>query len=188
MLYVGAESAGCMAFIDASEMPDTYGSPFDQIRGFVEGGWGQGGVENATGDISGVSGLHRISSEHFRADILHTLGGRDTVVVVAHNGSLTKNTLSLAEEVGFRCPVMVLAAVNRSLLSAESAQVLASLAELTPTRVVVSLSQQMEGLLDYSLKLLLNAVSTYAQAAGRGAVYKGLMVTTGPANDKIYNR
>ena len=34
---------------------------------------------------------------------------------------------------------------------------------------------------------LLNYAALY-QAAGRGAVYKGLMVTTGPANDKIYNR
>lgn len=40
----------------------------------------------------------------------------------------------------------------------------------------------------YCLKLPLNAVSTYAQARGRGAVFRGFMVATGPANDKIYGR
>ena len=29
---------GC---IDASEMPDTYGAPFDQTKGYVAGGWGK---------------------------------------------------------------------------------------------------------------------------------------------------
>ena len=40
----------------------------------------------------------------------------------------------------------------------------------------------------FALKLMLNAVSTYAQAIGKGAVYKGRMICTGPTNDKIYAR
>jgi hypothetical protein len=221
VLYVGAESAGCMAFIDASEMPDTYGSPFDQIRGFVEGGWGAGGVGNASGDIAQASSLHRISYDDFRTDILPTLCDKDTVVVVAHNGALTEQTLSVATDVQqCQSPIVVLAAVNRSCLSPTAGEVLTELVNLSSQHTVISLSQDMEGLFDYSLKLLLNAVSTYAQvicvfillpcsmvhnllyfecfvidfilllpqAAGRGAVHKGLMVTTGPANDKIYNR
>jgi len=45
-----------------------------------------------------------------------------------------------------------------------------------------------DGIFAYSLKIVTNAISTYAQAAGRGALFKGLMVSTGPANDKIYQR
>ena len=35
---------------------------------------------------------------------------------------------------------------------------------------------------------MLNTTSTYAQAKGRGALFTGLMVSAGPANDKIYMR
>ena len=163
LLYVGAASAGCMAFIDASEMPDTYGSPFDQIRGFVEGGWGVDGVGNASGDIAHVSALHHISYDHFREDILPTLCDKDTVVVVAHSESLTKHTLSLAEDIQHKSPVMVLGAVNKRLLSPTAAEVLTSLLHLCAKNTIISLSQEIEGLFDYSLKLVLNAVSTYAQ-------------------------
>lgn len=163
LFYVGAASAGCMAFIDASEMPDTYGSPFDQIRGFVEGGWGSRGVGNASGDISHVSSLHRISYDHFYTDIMPTLSEKDTVVVVAHADTLTKNTLSLAEEVQHKSPVILLGAVNRTCLSSAAQEILSSLLRLSVKSTIISLSQEMEGLFDYSLKLLLNAVSTYAQ-------------------------
>jgi N-acetylmuramic acid 6-phosphate (MurNAc-6-P) etherase len=188
VLYVGAQSAGCMAFIDASEMPDTYGSPFDQIRGFVEGGWGENGVDNAEGDISHISGLHRISYDNFRTDLLPTLGESDTVVVTAHNGSLTPDTLALADDVKLKSKLVFLCVVNKESMTREAEGIFTSLKQISHCLTVINVSQEMEGISDYCLKLLLNALSTYAQAAGRGAVYKGLMVTTGPANDKIYNR
>lgn len=37
--YIGEGTAGVLGCIDASEMPDTYGVPFDTVRGFVCGGW-----------------------------------------------------------------------------------------------------------------------------------------------------
>ncbi len=45
-----------------------------------------------------------------------------------------------------------------------------------------------EGFHDLAIKLVTNAISTYAQAAGRGALFKAMMISTGPANDKIYAR
>ena len=163
VLYVGAQSAGCMGFIDASEMPDTYGSPFDQIRGFVEGGWGPGGVENTTGDISQVSGLHRISYEHFQRDIIPTLQCYDAVVVIAHNNSLTEDTLRLAKCVRDNAKIVLMCAIHRSSMSDGAEKRLKSLIEFTSQSVIVSVSQELEGLMDYSLKLMLNALSTYAQ-------------------------
>ena len=35
------------------------------------------------------------------------------------------------------------------------------------------------GFMDYALKLVTNAITTYAQAAGRGAMYKSLMIAAG---------
>ena len=37
--YLGKESAGILGFVDASEMPDTYGAAFTEFRGFCTGGW-----------------------------------------------------------------------------------------------------------------------------------------------------
>ena len=36
--------------------------------------------------------------------------------------------------------------------------------------------------------IITNIITTYAQANGRGAIYKSLMITAAPANDKIFMR
>ena len=65
--YLGKESAGILGFVDASEMPDTYGAAFTEFRGFCTGGWvGAGAVE---GDISDRGFLYRISIQQFVDDI-----------------------------------------------------------------------------------------------------------------------
>jgi predicted NBD/HSP70 family sugar kinase/N-acetylmuramic acid 6-phosphate (MurNAc-6-P) etherase len=186
LYYVGTESAGCMGCIDVSEMPDTYGSPFDQVRAFVEGGWGV--VANMEGDLSHVSSLHRISTEHFRMDVLSNLRENDAVVFVLSGDDVSADILELVSAIqkegkGNMC---LLRAAQTSYMSPS----LCLLADATAGRYVnVNHDGNVhDGLLDYSIKLLLNAVSTFAQASGRGAVYRGLMVSTGPANDKIYAR
>jgi N-acetylmuramic acid 6-phosphate (MurNAc-6-P) etherase len=51
ILYLGAGCAGLLGLVDASEATDTYGSHFNDVRGFVPGGWGRMGVaEAADGD------------------------------------------------------------------------------------------------------------------------------------------
>ena len=44
LLYIGNSTAGLMGLIDASEATDTYGSLFNDIRGFVVDGWEAMGV------------------------------------------------------------------------------------------------------------------------------------------------
>ena len=83
LFYLGVGSAAIMGCIDFSEMPDTYGAPFDQTRAFVAGGWGA--MRNVEGDISCMSYLHRIGLNHFEEDVLPTLRPIDTVVVVISN-------------------------------------------------------------------------------------------------------
>lgn len=187
LYYVGTGSAGCMGCIDVSEMPDTYGSPFDQVRAFVSGGWTV--VGNMDGDLSHMSRLHCISTEHFRTDILSNLRKNDAIVFVLSDADdVSIDVLDLALDIqrsglGNMCLVR---AARTSRISSSVSQ----MANMTAGRYVnVNLgSNAHDGLLDYSIKLLLNAVSTFAQASGRGAVYKGMMVSTGPANDKIYAR
>ncbi len=68
-VYIGgAGAAGVLGCIDTSEMPDTYGAPFDEVRAFIFGGWL--GMGNVDGDLSSrKSGeLYRISYENFVTD------------------------------------------------------------------------------------------------------------------------
>jgi len=69
--------------------------------------------------------------------------------------------------------------------------VLASInpARIAHTRLTLSDSTcRHMGHLDFAIKIMTNAVTTYAQAKGRGAVFRSLMVSAGPANDKIFMR
>ena len=99
IIYLGSGSAAALGCIDASEMPDTYGAPFDQTRGFVAGGWGSSGgglgVHNtedtpqnpADKVLSQTSRLHRISLECFQQDILPSMSPQDTIIVLVVNSS-----------------------------------------------------------------------------------------------------
>jgi N-acetylmuramic acid 6-phosphate (MurNAc-6-P) etherase len=192
VIFIGEGVAGCLGFIDASEMPDTYGSPFDQIRGFVEGGWAS--INNKEGDISKESSLLNLSLSGFEADVLPTLAQNDTVIfLVCPEGVTPKlsisdrmkqalKTISTKATLGILCTC----SANDSCVltdQLESHQALFS-SVILPQRI----GPLHEGLYAFSLKLMTNAITTYAQAVGRGALFKGLMVATSPANDKIYFR
>lgn len=186
LLYIGLESAGCLGFIDLSEMPDTYGAPFDQNRAFLLGGWKA--AKNREGDISGASALHRIGFDHFLQDVVPTLTVRDALVVLLPPRSEVRNLLQLLH----MCkPSTISVLCVRSRLCDP---LLPEVVDLTGGRVVDVLQPHRdekmlhEGFSDLAFKLMVNAISTYAQAAGRGALFRGLMIACGPANDKIYQR
>merc|ERR1711871_31911 len=63
--WLGGGTAGILGFIDSSEMPDTYGAPFDETRAFCNGGWGPNDVMNFEGDLSSKGKLFRISFSLF---------------------------------------------------------------------------------------------------------------------------
>jgi len=64
VVYLGAGAAGVIGLIDASECSPTYGSLFNDVRGFIVGGWGA--LANKEGDISVKGGL--TVPPHVRAD------------------------------------------------------------------------------------------------------------------------
>ena len=80
LYYLGEGSAGVLGCIDASEMPDTYGVPFDTVRGFVCGGWKD--VDNREGDLAKTSPLLRLSLDDFYEDILPNLTMNDAVILL----------------------------------------------------------------------------------------------------------
>lgn len=211
IVYLGSGSGAALGCIDASEMPDTYGAPFDQTRGFVAGGWGSSGgglgVHNtedtaqnpADTVLSQTSRLHRISLECFQEDILPSLSPQDTVVVLIVNSTGGDDegwheVLSSVEAVRIRGLGDTLSALVAASSSGAGTPALRPSCQkivqlVDPARVcTVGVASPHVGHLDFALKLLTNAVTTFAQAKGRGAVFKSLMVTAGPANDKIFMR
>ena len=84
--------------VDGSEMLATFGASLDDVRGFVEGGWSTCKNQNGTctalsmpfsaadpcvlcaGDISSKGRVFRISTDHFKADILPHLTSDDLVI------------------------------------------------------------------------------------------------------------
>ena len=206
LLYLGEGSAGVLGCIDASEMPDTYGVPFDAVRGFVCGGWAD--VANREGDLASRSHLLRISLEHFDTDVLPTLTPADAVVLLGCSVEPRAEAPTSSEEnFDGLCSDRLWAAVKRlrtagvgsiSLLAAargadeaDGLRKCASTAKLDAFTVVplaaAGLGPGHGALAELSLKLMLNNVSTFAMTA-RGLVYKNRMISTSPTNDKIYHR
>ena len=56
MFYIGAGTSGRLAVTDASELPPTYGVPFDRVIGLIAGGDGalRRAVEHAEDDMEGA--------------------------------------------------------------------------------------------------------------------------------------
>lgn len=185
--YIGTESAAVVGCIDVSEMPDTYGAPFDQTRAFIVGGWGA--IGNKDGDISSRSHLHRISLDHFIQDVLPKLGSNDSVVVLISGPVLAqrdelRHTIRYIKATEATLSYLIVCSENESVFLENNPMDITS-ADLYS---FVEVPSTHEGFHDFSMKIMVNAVSTYSQAAGRGAIYKSHMIATGPANDKIYVR
>lgn len=90
--YVGAGTAGVLGFIDASECPPTYGAAFDDVRGFVVGGWASMGTREAgmpalkapaASHAHAGATVFALDDEFFEAEVLPSLGATDLVVLLS---------------------------------------------------------------------------------------------------------
>jgi N-acetylmuramic acid 6-phosphate (MurNAc-6-P) etherase len=106
ILYVGVGTAGLLGLIDASECSPTYGSLYNDVRGFLGGGWdelanaegvlgemvvprhGRGDAALATGPYAEPVALG--VADGFLQDMLPTLGPADLVVFLAIVGDGTE--------------------------------------------------------------------------------------------------
>ncbi|EGD80773.1 glucokinase regulatory protein [Salpingoeca rosetta] len=78
--YLGRNSYGLAAVIDASECQPTYNARFEDVRAFLCGGYAT--LRNVQGDLSSHSRDFRLGWCHFGEDIVPTLTSHDLVVVV----------------------------------------------------------------------------------------------------------
>ena len=80
--YVGKDVAGVIGVIDASEMPDTFGSSFTEFRGFIHGGWSDLGGNEAMWNLNE---LYHIKTKDFVNETVPHLTCKDLVIGLCIN-------------------------------------------------------------------------------------------------------
>ena len=208
ILYIGDGVAAILGMIDASEMPDTYGVPFDTVRAFVKNGWSA--MENRDGDISSTSPLLQLSIHDFERDVLPTITSADAVILLGcgwehgpaeggeedsddhvHDATPQPWLWELVPQLraqGVGSVSLVCAARASDYTSLTTAAAAASLDACFVSKLsIAGYAPGHGGLAELSLKIALNVISTFAMTQ-RGLVFRNRMIAVSPTNDKIYCR
>jgi N-acetylmuramic acid 6-phosphate (MurNAc-6-P) etherase len=209
--YLGAGTAGVLGFVDASEMPDTYGTPHTEVRAFVADGWRTMG--NVTGDLSNQHPLFRISLADFESAVLPGLRDSDTVVGLTIDGEAPSRSVAQAVEqtlqvVESRHAASVWRVLVRNAhndgdkddededdggLGADAVgDDSKSRNRRAPRRVTVALPSMHLLSSDFlpaafAVKLVANAITTGANVRN-GLVLRNRMINMTVANNKLYHR
>ncbi|XP_076156274.1 glucokinase regulatory protein [Alosa pseudoharengus] len=78
--YLGWKTLGIMGIIDASECVPTFGADFQDIRGFMCGGFSE--MNNKEGNLSSLGTQFCIDHKDFVSTILPLIGENDTVIFI----------------------------------------------------------------------------------------------------------
>ena len=173
MFYIGAGTSGRLAVTDASELPPTYGVPFDTVIGLIAGGndaifRAKEGAEDD--EALGAEDLKKIG-----------FGSKDVLVGIAASGRTpyVLGAMAYAKELG--APVIGVTCCPGSQID--------TLADIgiapTPGPEVVTGSTRMKS--GTAQKMVLNMLSTGAMIR-LGKVYGNLMVDVKPSNEKLIRR
>ncbi|XP_071837823.1 glucokinase regulatory protein-like isoform X2 [Apostichopus japonicus] len=194
LYYLGKDHLGMLGLIDASECPPTYGSDFEDVRGFLQGGFSSWG--NKEGDLG--NSQNDISIEAFTKHNLLHLTANDTVILVG-SSSVKEDDAELFNvwrEVKKTAATTVCLATNQSNsqvidegvnlqinLQIHWAQLKKYMAEFP-----ASLQQQIkDNLMQISTKQTLNMISTGAHIL-KGKVYHNYMIDLKLSNNKLFYR
>ena len=173
LLYFGAGTSGRLGVLDASEILPTYGSPPEQIQGFIAGG------DVALRESMGGAEDDREAGER----LVDQLGVNevDVLVGITASGS-TPWVLGVVEEANRRGAATIGLTCNPNTPLAQLAQV--TIAPIVGPEVVAGSSRMKAGT---AQKMVLNMLSTAAMVR-LGKVYGNLMVDVRPANAKLRRR
>ena len=192
LYYVGTGSSGCMGLIDASEMVDTFGSRLDEVRAFMVGGWSE--CSNNEGDISEKGPYFQISALDFEKTVLPGLTADDSIVLL--NPHLYRE--ELVGETGCmralsRAPSRIGVVTVVGGESEDGAVFYREARDAFRAKAGVCISLDRAGLqcvpylADFSLKLVLNAITTGGMTL-RGRVYGNRMINLTVSNNKLFHR
>ncbi len=177
--YVGSGSVGVLGIIDAAECPPTFGAGFEDVRGFIAGGWKT--VLGPRRGLDAQGALYRISTDEFVRRKLPELAPTDLVVGL---GSRAWSP-SLCE---------LLRGSKRARARTAGVQTAAKRPAGVPLDVLVSVPRVPASILggasipaEFATKLVINALSTGAHVLS-GKVYGNRMVDLRISNAKLCHR
>uniref|UniRef100_H3D9U3 SIS domain-containing protein n=1 Tax=Tetraodon nigroviridis TaxID=99883 RepID=H3D9U3_TETNG len=172
--YLGWGSLAVLGLIDASECNPTFGADYEDVRGFIAGGYAE--LNNNEGPLTSLGPDFSISHEDFLRLILPLLTDRDTVLLLFTRSEVLGEDVQMARRVRQKSVFVQNLCSSTLQISWPS--------PLTEGSVqMLSLCQQWE----LSTKLLLNAVSTGAHVL-KGKVYQNHMVDVQVTNTKLFRR
>ena len=202
--YIGKSIAGVIGIVDASEMPDTFGSPFTEFRGFVHGGWSDMGSDESSRKLNPL--LH-ISTADFMKEIIPQLSEKDLVIGLSiKNGKdeeiddelydMLRYSIGRNASVGL-IQVFSLSqrgrmvgsndTMNADKVHSKSERSLKGIKEVLVGLPLLGITSGRTELAEFSLKIMVNAVSTTAQIMN-GKVVSNQMINFSPLNNKLYQR
>ncbi|KAH9523643.1 hypothetical protein Btru_040564 [Bulinus truncatus] len=185
--YLGCEGFGLMAMIDASECPPTYGASFNDIRGFVEGGFSV--LHNNEGDLTSLDDQFKISLEDFEIDILPSIRSIDLVVLLGE-GIAKSISESLLDAPCKKAFVKFNWRNNNSSIKFKDFDLVSTI--LLDAPMLDSLSDDSKHLVtqlleEVSLKWVVNSLSTGAHIL-KGKVCQNMMIDAKVSNNKLFHR
>ncbi|MBX7245573.1 MAG: hypothetical protein K1X53_08735 [Candidatus Sumerlaeaceae bacterium] len=170
--FVGDTNAGILGLIDASECPPTYGADFEDVRGFLKGGW-EALLPGTGSDLSPRGGHFQIAIGDFVRGKLPSLTENDIVVLLGDFAGRDKLLPEIAAKK---------AAIADIRWDGSAGQ----------GRVNIALDGSPHpelgaALLELQIKLVINALTTGAHVLV-GKVFGNRMVDLRISNNKLFHR
>lgn len=174
--YLGKAPYGILGLIDASECPPTYGADFEDIRGFLDGGWDS--LLGKGRDMSHHGDLYRIGIDEFTQSKLPNLRKHDLVIELGQGTPSYLNLLRQAKQKG----------ANTASILIQSKSVGATGRSPSPVDININpIIPYSTPFKEYAMKLLVNALTTGAHVR-IGKVYQNRMIDLKISNNKLYFR
>ena len=174
LVYVGAGTSGRLGVLDAAEMPPTYGTDPEMVRGVIAGGFGAlvRSREGAEDDpATGAAEMDDMEVDE-----------ADFVLGIATSGTTpyVHGALARARSRGARTGFLLCTPPGRELLDAHDVVI----APLTGPEIVTGSTRMKAGT---ATKMVLNAITTTAMVR-LGKVHGNLMVDLRVTCDKLRDR
>jgi N-acetylmuramic acid 6-phosphate (MurNAc-6-P) etherase len=193
--YLAKAPYGILSLVDASECPPTFGADFEDVRGFLEGGWKA--LQGKGEDLSYISPVHRIGIEEFMAAKLPKLTANDLIIVIGDGTAEKlleqKVTQGMAAFKGEWNWKKILQAAKKkkastALIAIQPKAPAKKAGKITGIDYIVSPAIPLPlHFKEVGVKLVLNAITTGAHIMA-GKVYQNRMVDLKISNNKLYFR
>ncbi len=167
--------AGIIGLIDASECPPTYGASFDDVRGFLLGGW-RAMFPFDDKDLTDNGKYYHISFEEFAEEIAPTLSTNDLCVFL--------------DDCAEQRALMAQAKARGAKIAQVTFDGVAAASPDADLKIMLSAGRDElcgMSLVGLQIKLLANALTTGAFVL-KGKVYGNRMIDLKISNNKLFHR